>query len=36
MPTTPVPPAPMLATAAALPADSTGYCMEPKWDGIIH
>jgi hypothetical protein len=35
-PTTPVPPAPMLATAAALPADSTAYCIEPKWDGIIH
>ena len=34
MPTTPVPPAPMLAIAAALPADSTAYCMEPKWDGI--
>jgi bifunctional non-homologous end joining protein LigD len=24
----------MLATAAALPADSTAYCIEPKWDGI--
>jgi ATP-dependent DNA ligase len=30
---TPVPPAPMLATAAALPANSTGYCFEAKWDG---
>jgi bifunctional non-homologous end joining protein LigD len=31
---TPVPPAPMLATAAPLPSDTTAYCIEPKWDGI--
>lgn len=24
----------MLATATSLPADTTAYCIEPKWDGI--
>ena len=33
---TPVPPAPMLATAAPLPSDTTAYCIEPKWDGILY
>lgn len=31
---TPVPPAPMLASAAAPPTDTSGYCFEAKWDGI--
>jgi bifunctional non-homologous end joining protein LigD len=31
---TPVPPGPMLATAATLPTNSAGYCFEAKWDGV--
>lgn len=31
---TPLPPAPMLASAATPPADTDGYCFEAKWDGI--
>ena len=31
--TTPVPPAPMLATIGVLPLDTSGYCFEAKWDG---
>ena len=30
----PFPPAPMLATAATLPVNSSGYVFEAKWDGI--
>jgi hypothetical protein len=34
--TAPVPPAPMLASTGALPTDTSAYCYEVKWDGILH